>query len=970
MSRPDKNAKKWANVIDNNTSKEPRELTKKEIDDIVNNSFQEIYAPTATIQEEKRNILREWLRTILEYDVMLCPEGIPDFIQGVKRYHQKAIVQAHTPIGFVISETYGQIMTQIALDAFKLSGTVKNISLGIDILKEIFYARLRKNPVMSLYFKNKYLTFDQVFDLRILLEGTFISDVIKGEKDKKEVYVYKVGEIFDDVIKVPWYARKLKQGIENEKTSEIIKSTHVLRLILNVEELYNQHILPSDVARILQNEDPQTLYCVYPPLSYFDLNSKKSRDTNTLSEQVFMDVYGLVDKIKEAETNFFQAYDKYNVQSIYLDSFVSERLNIRIKGIDKIKKVFPVTVKVWGAVKKEAEVPFRQMRSRIKNFDDSKYKNHVFYDLIFNKRFMEKEGVTSQNIHRLLDAAKVEVIIDNTIASRDTKNLIINDKITLNNGNKIDVERLRNRDIPDHVKNKVIAEYYNFSIKRLSVSEDNYYKLRYMFDEYKIAVIHVERIVKKDNISRIIYFTTNYLNEKKDNITVALENKYQDLSKNIIDTYDIVPYQGDYVLPPDYAPRYAKIYKLTPKSGSRSDVEIEKDLNSVNGIRISDNTYLIYTPVIGVGEYVSGLITKAKKDRMAAQRSNMDDPVLYRRENIEIFGESVHADCNGSNLADILSHPVIDARLTYSNDFQETARTLGIEAARKLLIKEITDNIAAVGSSIDSRIVDLSININTHRGIILGVNNPGLTNQAGGDFSDTVLGAAMTKIEGKGPFGLYENAERNARTADMIGAPVKSGTGAVKTNIDQNKMAAVISKIKSGEKYQAKIRADIEQSSSSSNLNIINSDISVESPQGDVIRSSSNIAIKMSGSIPNNVSKLDISNYPRAKIQENLPPILAVAGRGLPNILNEKQKADIDELEKNLNEVIVDDDFGISVLPLSLTNLFDNTFYDEKSDSDSDVEITDEELKKVNKDITGSIIQLPAKFDLKPTNNE
>jgi hypothetical protein len=509
----------------------------------------------------------------------------------------------------------------------------------------------------------------------------------------------------------------------------------------------------------------------------------------------------------------------------------------------------------------------------------------------------------------------------------------------------------------------VIAEYYNFSVKRVSVPEEDYYKLRYMFDEYKIAVIHVERIVKKDNVRRTIYFTTNYLNEKKNSITVAFESRYQDLSKSITDNFNVEPYQGNYV-PPDYAPRYAKIYKLTPKS-KMSDDEIEKELKSLNGIRVSDNTYLIYTPVIKVGEYVSGLIMKAKKDRMAIQKSNMDDPILYKRENIEIFGESIHADCNGSNLADVLSHPSIDPRLTYSNDFQETARTLGIEAARKLLIKEITDNIAAVGSSIDSRIVDLSININTHRGIILGVNNPGLTNQAGGDFSDTVLGSAMAKIEGKGPFALYENAERNARTADMIGAPVKSGTGAVKTNVDQAKLAAMVSKLKSGEKYQAKIRAEPLSSSSSSNMNIISSDISVESSQGDVIRNSSNIAIRMSGSIPNNISKLDISKYPRAKIQENLPPVLAVAGRGLPNILNKKQESVIEELKKNLDEVIVDDDFGISSLPLSLTNLFDNTFYDEKSDSDSDsdVEVTEKELEEVNEEMKSSISQLPSKFD-------
>jgi DNA-directed RNA polymerase subunit A' len=80
----------------------------------------------------------------------------------------------------------------------------------------------------------------------------------------------------------------------------------------------------------------------------------------------------------------------------------------------------------------------------------------------------------------------------------------------------------------------------------------------------------------------------------------------------------------------------------------------------------------------------------------------------------------------GSNLKDILVFKGVDSTRTSSNDIHETSNILGIEAARKLIIREIRKVIVSQGLDVDEKHAMLVADTMTSSGAVKGITRMGI----------------------------------------------------------------------------------------------------------------------------------------------------------------------------------------------------------------------------------------------------
>lgn len=133
----------------------------------------------------------------------------------------------------------------------------------------------------------------------------------------------------------------------------------------------------------------------------------------------------------------------------------------------------------------------------------------------------------------------------------------------------------------------------------------------------------------------------------------------------------------------------------------------------------------------------------------------------------------------GSNLAEVLKHPHVDAYRVYTNDVQEICKVLGIEAARNALVREIKQVLDMQNLNVDIRHCMLLADAMTRDGYINSIGRHGLSGEKAGvlaraAFEETVKHLITAAVEGQEDklIGITENI--------IVGQTVPVGTGLVK----------------------------------------------------------------------------------------------------------------------------------------------------------------------------------------------
>merc|ERR1711962_155505 len=140
----------------------------------------------------------------------------------------------------------------------------------------------------------------------------------------------------------------------------------------------------------------------------------------------------------------------------------------------------------------------------------------------------------------------------------------------------------------------------------------------------------------------------------------------------------------------------------------------------------------------------------------------------------------------GDNLREILATPGVHGKQTTSNNTYEMFATLGIEAARSTIMKEIDYTMGSHGMSIDKRHIMLLADLMTCRGEVLGITRHGLAK-----MKESVLMLASFEKTSDHLFDAayygQKDAIKGVSECIIMGIPMSVGTGIMQLLYEQKK---------------------------------------------------------------------------------------------------------------------------------------------------------------------------------------
>ena len=135
----------------------------------------------------------------------------------------------------------------------------------------------------------------------------------------------------------------------------------------------------------------------------------------------------------------------------------------------------------------------------------------------------------------------------------------------------------------------------------------------------------------------------------------------------------------------------------------------------------------------------------------------------------------------GSNLLGLLGSPMVDSTRTISNNVREIWEVLGVEAARRFLVEEITRVLSFDGSYINARHVPLLADTMCHQGNLTAVRRDGIAREEVGPIAKAAFETTIDNIFTSATFSEQDDMEGfSARI--MFGQTTKCGTGAIIVN--------------------------------------------------------------------------------------------------------------------------------------------------------------------------------------------
>lgn len=297
----------------------PRPLTEEEINDILN-VIPQIKSASTYVAMYNRDSMLKTVREQLK-EIVVTPLGIDDVKEEVLRQYNESLIKPGSVVGVTAAEALGQPITQMALNAFHQSGSSKNVSYGVDRIRELINASKElKNNSCSIFFKNQNMSFDDIITkVRPAITEIGVSDIVKGTPDIEST----------DTMEEPWWYGPYRMLIRDD-----FQSNSILRLDLDVDMMYAYKITMADVARVVEQD--QSVICVYSPLNIGKIHIypiEKSVATKIRTEGVV---------------------DRKNASMIFLWEAVIPALDtMQITGITGITQIYPVQAPVWQIVKDE-----------------------------------------------------------------------------------------------------------------------------------------------------------------------------------------------------------------------------------------------------------------------------------------------------------------------------------------------------------------------------------------------------------------------------------------------------------------------------------------------------------------------------------------------------------------------------------------------------------------------------------------
>tara|TARA_B100001059_G_C17823437_1_gene579804 strand:- start:856 stop:3186 length:2331 start_codon:yes stop_codon:yes gene_type:complete len=144
-------------------------------------------------------------------------------------------------------------------------------------------------------------------------------------------------------------------------------------------------------------------------------------------------------------------------------------------------------------------------------------------------------------------------------------------------------------------------------------------------------------------------------------------------------------------------------------------------------------------------------------------------------------------ETDGINLYKIFNSKYVNYINTVSNDIIEIYEYLGIEAVRNILIEEISSVCDDAGEYINSRHIELLVDVMTNKGYLTPINSQGVSKNNIGPLAKSTFENTTSQFIKAGIFGEKDNL-KGVSSNIMMGQTIKSGTGFTELLFDEDKL--------------------------------------------------------------------------------------------------------------------------------------------------------------------------------------
>ncbi len=705
-------------------SDKPRLLTEEEIEYIVAHMP---LVPSADIlaAEVNREGVMDFLRDILsESDAFIAPSLIPRLIDVMILAHQRSLVPPGTAVWITAAEAVGGTNTQIALNSFHASGSAKSVSAGIEPIKAIISAKKKlHNESCTIYYKDKTMSYEEVLNSRSYIVGSVVADFVKDydidSPENLEQYWWHDPSLFGQ---------------------DIPKSTKVLRIMLDVTNMFKQHVTIQELADVFNREMYDNkliagIIAVHGPVS-----------------DGIIDLYPNPEIIREKLPTYSgQKVPESLTELHYLETIVRPELsNIRVKGIAGIRGLYPIISPVWRIVllqKEKTDVSEEEIE-RVEGSDN-------IWSLYLNNYIMRQTGLKPENLAALCELSGITVI-----------------------GSPANM--------PNVVVIAMPADAYKTPDQQVVARAGDEYYLR--LDRERLSSW---KILEGEEENTTFYYEIP--SEKIEQtetgwsliVSGSLNSKETPVIRQQLPSDQIVNNDGKYMM-----------------TLVADDVVVFDEEPEVYYYRITEPALLEVIKKVEPSAYVASKIAESKKARNdeikeltkriseesealpeAEKKSIRSQPVEVPKTPLMLASEFVIAETDGSNLKELLALPQLDKTRTICNNAGLIKETLGIEAARAHAAKMLADIISNSGSYVHPAHVLAIAEFNCSRGEWFGTNYAGISRQPGGHLSLATLERAGKVFTQSALHGRKEDV-RNVSAAVVMGSRVVIGDGSFDVGMD------------------------------------------------------------------------------------------------------------------------------------------------------------------------------------------
>nr|QBK92902.1 MAG: DNA-directed RNA polymerase subunit alpha [Pithovirus LCPAC403] len=326
------------------------------------------------LQDMSENLTKNMKKTIHDHliDLSFKPGDREDtyitkLAYDFQMMFKKANIESGTMVGVRASSSIGEPLTQLALSSFHQSGSSRNVTSGIEAVKEFLHATEPKTPSLRIIFDpskvqlgvlDNGLRFPTTKDL-FILRRKFVHLTVESLITKYDTLEFDEYDFwYDDYVKLT--------GTQKEREDP----KWFMRLTMNVEKMVDYNITPYDIVDTFMDDINPMLMVIPSPM--------------------FMGIINLYPRKRQLQSSKFGGNED-NIL-IFLEKTVVESLSkTTVSGVLGIKDAFPTEEVVILGIMKEIKVD----------------KNR--WNLWYNKGHMNISGITENHIIHLLNVSGITI---------------------------------------------------------------------------------------------------------------------------------------------------------------------------------------------------------------------------------------------------------------------------------------------------------------------------------------------------------------------------------------------------------------------------------------------------------------------------------------------------------------------------------------------------------------------------------